>query len=70
EVNGENISLDDPLIQRALQSKDSKGRPTTQTVYDFENTLRKDPRWAKTDNARDQMSSVASSVLKTFGLIG
>ena len=70
EVNGENVSLDDPLIQRALQSKDSKGRPTTQTVYDFENTIRKDPRWAKTDNARDQISSVASSVLKTFGLIG
>lgn len=70
EVNGENITLNDPLIQRALQSKDASGKPTTQTVYDFENTLRKDPRWAKTDNARDQMSSVANSVLKTFGLIG
>lgn len=70
ELNGENVNLDDPLIQRALQAKDAKGKPTTQTVYDFENTLRNDPRWAKTDNARDQMSSVANSVLKTFGLIG
>ena len=70
EVNADTLNLDDPLIQRALQSKDAKGRPTTQTVYDFENTLRNDPRWAKTDNARDQMSSVANSVLKQFGLIG
>ena len=68
EVNGENINLDDPLIQRALQAKDAKGKPTTQTVYDFENTLRNDPRWAKTDNARDQMSATANSILQSFGL--
>lgn len=70
EVNGQNISLDDPLIQRALQAKDAKGKPTTQTVYDFENTLRNDPRWAKTDNARDQMSATANSILQSFGLVG
>lgn len=70
EVNGDNINLDDPLIQRALQAKDAKGKPTTQTVYDFENTLRKDPRWAKTDNARDQMSATANSILQSFGLVG
>lgn len=68
EINGQNISIDDPLIQRALQSKDAKGKPTTQTVYDFENTLRNDPRWAKTDNARNQMSATANSILSTFGL--
>jgi hypothetical protein len=70
EVNADNVSLNDPLIQRALQAKDAKGRPTTQTVYDFENTLRNDPRWAKTDNAQQQMSATANSILKSFGLAG
>lgn len=70
EVNADNLNLDDPLIQRALQAKDAKGKPTTQTVYDFENTLRNDPRWAKTDNARDQMSAAANSILQSFGLAG
>lgn len=70
EVNSQNVTLDDPLIQRALQAKDGKGRPTTQTVYDFENTLRNDPRWAKTDNARNQMSATANSILQSFGLVG
>lgn len=70
EVNPQNLNLDDPLIQKALQSKDEKGQPSTQTVYDFEQTLRNDPRWAKTDNAQDTMSATANEVLKTFGLQG
>ena len=69
EVDGENINLDDPLIQKALQAKDSKGKPTTQTLWDFENTLRKDARWKRTKNAQDQMSSVANGILETFGLV-
>jgi hypothetical protein len=68
EVNPENIDIDDPLLQRALQAKDAKGKPATQTVYDFEQTLRKDPRWRKTNNARDLMASTANAVLDSFGL--
>ena len=70
EQNPENVNLDNPLIQRALQSKDANGKPSTQTLYDFENTLRNDPRWAKTNNARDTMSSAAHSILSDLGLIG
>lgn len=69
EVNPENLSIDDPLIQRALQAKDGKGKPTTQTVYDFENALRNDPRWAKTNNARDTMTNTANAILKSFGVV-
>lgn len=68
EVNPENIDIDDPLVQRALQAKDAKGKPATQTVYDFEQTLRKDLRWRQTNNARDLMSSTANAVLSSFGL--
>ena len=68
EVNPEAVNIDDPLVQRALQAKDHKGKPATQTVYDFEQTLRKDPRWRQTNNARDLMSSTANAVLSSFGL--
>jgi len=68
EINPETVKIDDPLVQRALQAKDAKGKPATQTVYDFEQTLRKDPRWRQTNNARDIMSSTANAVLSSFGL--
>lgn len=69
EVNDENLNLDDPLIQKALQSKDKDGKPATQTLYDFEQTLRNDPRWAKTQNAQNTMSSTASAILRQFGVV-
>lgn len=68
EVNADNVGLDDRLVQQALQSRNKDGKPTTQTLYDFENTLRNDPRWAKTNNARDLMASTANQILQTFGL--
>lgn len=65
------IKIEDPLVQRALQSNDAKtGKPTTMSVFDFENTLRQDARWRTTKNAQDQMTSTASAILKTFGLMG
>lgn len=70
ETNPDNIKLDDPLLQRALMAKDKKGKPTTQTLWDFEQTLRNDPRWKATQNAQDTMSATANSILKTFGLVG
>lgn len=70
EVNADNVGLDDRLVQQALQSRNKDGKPTTQTLYDFENTLRNDPRWAKTNNARDLMASTANQILQTFGLSG
>lgn len=68
EINPEQVGLDDNLIQQALQSKDAKGQPSTQTLYEFEQTLRNDPRWAKTSNAQDLVMGTANKILQTFGL--
>ena len=70
EVNPDTVKLSDPLIQRALQAKTDKGKPTTQTIYQFEQNLRSDPRWLKTQNAQDDTQSVAHQVLKDFGMVG
>lgn len=68
ETNPETINLRDPLIQKALSTKDAKGRPTTQTIWQFEEGLKKDPRWLKTNNARDELVGNTRKVLQDFGL--
>lgn len=70
EVNPATIKLDDPLLQNALAGKDEKGQPATQSVWQFEQTLRQDPRWLKTQNAQDSTMQVAHKVLTDFGMMG
>lgn len=69
EVNPKTINLRDPKILKALQSKDSKGAPTTQTVWQFEQDLRNDPRWLKTQNAQDHLVGETHKALQSFGLV-
>jgi hypothetical protein len=70
EVNPNSISLKDPLIQSALAGKDAEGRPSTKTVWQFEQDLRNDPRYMKTQQAQDKVFAVGHQVLKDFGLMG
>lgn len=69
EVPSTAVNLRDPAIQKALQAKDAKGKPTTQSVWQFEEDLRKDPRWLQTNNARDQLVGNTRKVLQDFGLV-
>lgn len=68
EVPSTAVNLRDPAIQKALQAKDAKGKPTTQSVWEFEQTLRNDPRWLKTNNAQDQIMQTGHQILQQFGL--
>lgn len=68
ELNPAEVSIDNPAIKRALASRDKDGNPTSQSLWDFEYSLRQDPRWAYTKNARSEIDSVARSVLRDFGL--
>lgn len=70
ELNPESITLGDPMLKQALSQATPEGKPAMQTLYDFENTLRKDTRWMKTKNAQDQAMSVTNRVLKDMGLLG
>lgn len=40
------------------------------SLYDFERTLRQDPRWLQTKNAKDAMQNTAIGVLRDFGIYG
>lgn len=64
EVTPDSISLDDPLLRTAY------GPDKEMSIYDFKRSIRKDPRWQYTDNAREEVSSVALNVLRNFGFQG
>ena len=64
EVTPDSISLDDPLLRSAY------GPDKEMSVYDFRRAVRKDPRWQYTDNAREEVSNAALSVLRDFGFQG
>jgi hypothetical protein len=56
----------DNYIQNALKNGGKEG---AMNLNDFQISLRKDPRWAKTQNAKEEASSYANSILKSFGLV-
>jgi len=70
EIDPQGISLDDNYIRGALTSVDEKGDPRPQSLWQFQQTLRKDPRWMDTTKAQNQVASTASNVMKMFGLVG
>ena len=69
EVNPNTVKLDDNLLQSALSGKDDKGKPSTKSVWQFEQDLRQDPRFMKTQQAQDQGMSMAHKVLNDWGIV-
>lgn len=70
ELPDTDITLSDPLIKGALNGINQDGKPGGLTLTDFQTSLRNDPRWQKTDQARNGALSVGSQVLKDMGLLG
>lgn len=64
EINPETIRLDDPVLRSAITSQGET------SLYDWQRQLRKDPRWQFTNNAREEVSSIALDVLRDFGFQG
>lgn len=56
----------DPLIQTALQNNGKSGLMSTDEYVRY---LKNQPEWAKTQNAREEAASYATTILKQFGLI-
>jgi hypothetical protein len=67
EVGPAQTTLFDPLIVNALQSKDKTGENATMPLWQFDQSLRSDPRWLKTQNAQDTTMSTAHQILQNFG---
>jgi len=68
EVNPNGIPLTDKLVQGALASTDAQGKPVTKSVWQFEQDLRNDPRYMKTQQAQDASMNMAHTVLQDWGV--
>jgi hypothetical protein len=64
EIPFDKIDLSDPTLTNAITDKGNM------TLFDFKKSLRKDPRWQYTDNARETVSTGLTQVLKDFGFMG
>lgn len=69
ELPAGSIDLLDPTIKTALQNKNkATGKNEVMPLWQFENQLRSDPRWKKTQNAQNSLMQVAHQVLADFGV--
>jgi hypothetical protein len=64
------VDLFNKHIAKAMTAKPQAGAQagTQMPLWQFENDVRADPLWRKTNNARESMMTVARSVAKDFGL--
>lgn len=84
EVTPDSISLDDSLLRSAyspgyseVTAKPGMGgvsrgeySSNEMSIYDFKKAVRRDPRWATTDNARQEVSGTALNLLRNLGFQG
>ncbi|WP_162794106.1 hypothetical protein [Streptomyces paludis] len=70
ELAETDVDLFNKHIAKAMTSKPKAGAAGgTQTpLWQFENDLRSDPLWRKTNNARESMMTTARAVAKDFGM--
>lgn len=59
------VDLHDKLVANAMQGSHAGANFP---LWQFENAVRNDPRWRKTNNARESMMTVARQVAKDFGM--
>lgn len=69
EIDPNTINLNDYYVNQALTGLNDKGEPSTKPLWQFEQDLRKDPRWNFTKNAQDSLMGTARKVLQDFGLV-
>jgi hypothetical protein len=69
EIPSGNINMFDPTIRNALSYRDPSGTAASKPLWQFQNDLRGDERWKKTQNAQDAAMGTAHSVLQSFGMV-
>jgi len=71
EMDPGSISLDDPILANALQGTidPRTNMAVPQTVFEMSQAVKKDSRWLKTKNARDDMFNTAMGIGRDMGLI-
>jgi hypothetical protein len=69
EIPPGQTNLFDNTIRGALQWKDPSGQAGAKPLWQFQNDLRQDDRWKKTQNAQDAAMGTAHKVLQDWGVL-
>lgn len=67
EMNPADIDLFDNDIRGALSATGADGKPASQSLWAFEQQMRRNPKWLTTQNANDTVMGIAHKVLQDFG---
>ncbi|HEY6022254.1 MAG TPA: hypothetical protein VIY48_21015 [Candidatus Paceibacterota bacterium] len=69
ELPGGSVNLFDPTVKSALNwTNPATAKKEAMPLWQYENTLRNDPRWKKTTNAQNSLMQVGHQVLADFGV--
>lgn len=69
ELPDTSINVVDPIIKKAMNGLDAKGRPAGVSLTDFQQQLRSDPRWRNTQKAQNNAMQTGVKVLQDMGLV-
>ena len=68
EINPQQVDMFDQTLRKALTRKNEKGQVDPTSIGDFEEQLRKDPRWRQTKQANKQARAMAEAMASAWGL--
>jgi hypothetical protein len=68
ELALDQVSLDDPMLQKAIGGFDEQGNPSRMTLGDLQIAARQDPRWLGTQAGKNKSTTVLADMLKMFGM--
>jgi hypothetical protein len=70
ELDPYSVSLDDPALRGAMTGVDDKGNFRPMGLWEFEQSLRKDPKWKDTKQAQDDTVQIGMGILQRMGFVG
>lgn len=69
ELLEQDISMNDPLIQKYLQARGEDGQPADMPVWQLEQMARKDSRYQYTSNAKQQVGEILQTIGSNWGFV-
>jgi hypothetical protein len=67
ELDQNVLTLDDPIVQRALTGVNETGQPSLTPLWQFQRELKQDERYFKTNKANQQFTGLATEIARQFG---
>lgn len=67
EIGQDALSLEDPLMQRALTGINESGQPSLTPLWQFQRELKQDDRYFKTNKANQEFTGLATEIAREFG---